>query len=163
MSPSLTSSGPVAAVASAEFGVDNDDVEPAFARVGGVSGREDRPPINEGGPSCTDESFVSCDWFGSADKGFVAAAGFGCEAVPLVCDEAGSFELDATIRGRVTDEATCDDDAPVEGFDVDLLSPEFAPVDGEVERLLFPAELDGLTLLVGSVPRESPFIARELS
>ena len=78
----------------------------------------------------------------------MAAATFGCEAAALVCDEAGSFELVATTRGRVTDEATCDDDAPVEGFDVDLLRPEVGPVDGEFERLLFPAELDGLPLLV---------------
>jgi hypothetical protein len=81
----------------------------------------------------------------------------------LVCDEAGSFELVATTRGRVTDEATCDDDAPVDGFDVDLLRPE-PGVDGEFARLLFPAELDGLLLLVWTVaPRESPFTANELS
>jgi len=66
----------------------------------------------------------------------------------LVCDEAGSFELDATVRGRVTADATCDDAAPVEGFDVDLLRTELGPIDGEFERLLFPAEFDGLPLLV---------------
>jgi len=146
-SPSLTSSGPFAAAASELVGDDEDDVTPAFARVGGPRGRTDWPPINEGGP-WTDDSLVSCDWFGSADKGFVAAAIFGCEAAALVCDEAGSFELDATTRGRVTDEATCDEDAPVEGFDVDLLRPELGPVDVEFERLLFPAEVDGLPLLV---------------
>jgi hypothetical protein len=66
----------------------------------------------------------------------------------VVCEEAGSFELDATTRGRVTDEATCVDDPPVEGFDVDLLRPEPGLADGEFERLLFPAELDGLPLIV---------------
>ena len=146
-SPSLTSSGPLTAAASAELAGDDDDVVPVFARAGGPSGRADWPPINEGGP-WTDDSLVSCDWFGSADKGFVAAAGFGCEAAALVCDEAGSFEFAATIRGRVTDEATCDDDAPAEGFDVDLLRPEPGPVDGKFERLLFPTDFAGLPLLV---------------
>jgi hypothetical protein len=54
----------------------------------------------------------------------------------LVGDEVGSFEPDATTRGRVTDEAAWDDDEPA-GFvcDADLSRTELVPVDGEFERI----------------------------
>ena len=69
----------------------------------------------------------------------VDAVRFGCAVdAALVCDEAGSFGLEATTRGRVTDEAVCDDAAPV--CDVDLSRAEFVLIDGEFVRRLFPAE-----------------------
>jgi hypothetical protein len=79
---------------------------------------------------------------------------------------AGSFELEETTRGRVTDEAVCDDGPPADGpaDEVDLLSRTVN--EGPRLELLGDDVLlgDVLGMLVlSAIGRAFPFTANELS